>query len=89
MSTTLTVKGQVTIPKNIRDYLKLSPGDQVDFAFADDGTVHLVPVREHRETRTRSRFAALVGSRRKGGNTAVVMDMLRDYSGDKDDPGFR
>jgi AbrB family looped-hinge helix DNA binding protein len=40
---TVTSKGQTTIPKEIRDYLKLHPGDQIDFIAADDGTVTLVP----------------------------------------------
>jgi AbrB family looped-hinge helix DNA binding protein len=32
VTTTITVKGQVTIPKHIRDALKLTPGSQVEFA---------------------------------------------------------
>jgi AbrB family looped-hinge helix DNA binding protein len=39
MSTTLTVKGQVTIPKHIRDTLGLAPGSAVDFAVNRDGQV--------------------------------------------------
>ncbi|MDO5531809.1 AbrB/MazE/SpoVT family DNA-binding domain-containing protein [Sutterella sp.] len=36
----LTIKGQVTIPKEIRDYLGLAEGNSsVDFAISDDGTV--------------------------------------------------
>ncbi|MBI2198833.1 MAG: AbrB/MazE/SpoVT family DNA-binding domain-containing protein, partial [Candidatus Rokubacteria bacterium] len=31
-ASTITSKGQVTIPKRIRDVLRLKPGDQVDFA---------------------------------------------------------
>jgi AbrB family looped-hinge helix DNA binding protein len=41
MSTTLTVKGQVTIPKQIRDALGLAPGNAVDFAVNRDGQVVL------------------------------------------------
>lgn len=41
MSTTLTVKGQVTIPKQIRDALGLAPGSAVDFAVNRDGQVVL------------------------------------------------
>lgn len=89
MSTTLTIKGQVTIPQNIRDDLQLAPGDQVDFRFAADGTVQLVPVRERRLARKRGKFGALVGSRSRSGHTAELMEMLRGYSEDKDDPGFR
>ena len=41
MSTTLTVKGQVTIPKQIRDALGLMPGSAVDFAVNREGQVVL------------------------------------------------
>lgn len=37
MSTMLTSKGQVTIPKQIRDALNLAPGCAVDFAVNRDG----------------------------------------------------
>ncbi len=39
MPTTLTSKGQVTIPKRIRDALSLDPGCLVDFALAGNGDV--------------------------------------------------
>lgn len=35
----LTVKGQVTIPKRIRDSLGLKPGDGVDFMLGENGDV--------------------------------------------------
>jgi len=41
MATTLTVKGQVTIPKRIRDALGLKPGDGVDFAMNAEGQIVL------------------------------------------------
>lgn len=41
MSTTLTVKGQVTIPKQIRDALGLTPGSAVNFALNREGQVVL------------------------------------------------
>ena len=41
MSTTLTIKGQVTIPKQIRDALDLQPGCKLNFAVNDDGDVLL------------------------------------------------
>jgi len=40
---TLTSKGQITLPKSIRDRLRLDAGDQVDFIVQDDGTVVLRP----------------------------------------------
>lgn len=41
MTTTLTIKGQVTIPKQIRDALDLRPGCKLNFAVNDDGDVLL------------------------------------------------
>ena len=40
-TSTITRKGQVTIPKRIREVLRLKPGDQVDFVVEDDGRVVL------------------------------------------------
>ena len=42
-SATMTSKGQITLPKAIRDLLRLSTGDRVDFIVRDDGTVVLRP----------------------------------------------
>ena len=42
-SATITSKGQLTLPKAIRDRLRLGPGDRVDFVLKDDGTVVLRP----------------------------------------------
>jgi AbrB family looped-hinge helix DNA binding protein len=41
--TTVTSKGQVTIPKPIREFLKIKTGDQLDFVIADDGRVLVRP----------------------------------------------
>ena len=40
---TLTAKGQTTIPKRVRDRLGLKPGDRIEFISRDDGTALLVP----------------------------------------------
>jgi AbrB family looped-hinge helix DNA binding protein len=41
---TLTSKGQLVIPKAIRDYMHLQPGDQLDFIIQDNGEVVMRPV---------------------------------------------
>lgn len=40
---TLSEKGQTTIPKQVRDYLKIHPGDRIDFELAGQGKVILKP----------------------------------------------
>ncbi|MEX1994087.1 MAG: type II toxin-antitoxin system PrlF family antitoxin [Steroidobacteraceae bacterium] len=39
MAHRITVKGQVTIPKQVRDALKLAPGDGVDFQINTAGEI--------------------------------------------------
>jgi AbrB family looped-hinge helix DNA binding protein len=41
---TVTSKGQTTIPGEIRRLLKLKPGDRIEFVVEADGKVVLVPV---------------------------------------------
>ena len=50
MIATVTTKGQVTIPKDIRDRLGIKANDRVDFVLEGDRAV-LMPVRSLRELR--------------------------------------
>jgi AbrB family looped-hinge helix DNA binding protein len=43
MDSAITVKGQATIPKAIREHLRLKPGDRVKFFLHPDGSVVLLP----------------------------------------------
>jgi AbrB family looped-hinge helix DNA binding protein len=43
MESAITVKGQATIPKEVREYLGLKPGDRLKFFLHPDGTVVLLP----------------------------------------------
>ena len=40
---TLTSKGQITVPKQVRDHLRLSPGDRVRFLTDGEGQVIMIP----------------------------------------------
>ena len=43
-SATITSKGQITIPKEIRDYLKLEIGSKIGFVIDENGTVKVIPL---------------------------------------------
>lgn len=42
---TLTSKGQTTIPKQVREHLKLNPGDKLDFVIESGGRVVIRPAK--------------------------------------------
>ena len=47
VTSTLTSKGQTTIPKAVRRHLGLKPGDKIRFLVEDDGRVVVVPATLH------------------------------------------
>jgi AbrB family looped-hinge helix DNA binding protein len=74
MSTTVTAKGQVTIPKAVRDMLGIGPGSQVDFRRAADGSIVVVPLEAGKQI---SRFAKFRGHAGKGLSTDEIMALTR------------
>lgn len=76
MSTTLTSKGQVTIPKQIRDALSMNPGCSVDFAVNIEGDVviHKVGARPSRKP---DRFEAARGKADVKWRTQDLLALLR------------
>ena len=42
---TLTSNGQTTIPKQVREHLKLNPGDKLDFVIESGGRVVIRPAK--------------------------------------------
>jgi AbrB family looped-hinge helix DNA binding protein len=44
---TLTTKGQITIPKEVRERLGIDTGDRLSFVVQDDGTVVVRPITRH------------------------------------------
>jgi antitoxin PrlF len=51
MESAITSKGQATIPKAVRDHLRLKPGDRIKFFVHPDGSVVLLPKRPVSELR--------------------------------------
>jgi antitoxin PrlF len=45
MVSTLTSKGQLTIPKSIRKKFKLHQGDKIEFFVDNEGSIVLVPIK--------------------------------------------
>jgi antitoxin PrlF len=45
MLATITSKGQVTVPKDIRERYNITPGTQLDFKPNDDGTFSVRPLK--------------------------------------------
>ena len=76
MSTTVTRKGQVTIPKPVRDRLNLKPGSAVEFELAADGRVVLVKA-GRKSAAPRSRFERIRGTATAGMTTDQIMALMR------------
>jgi antitoxin PrlF len=74
MATTVTAKGQVTIPKAVREVLGIGPGSKVDFKRAPDGSIILVPAND---TKPVNRFERLRGHAGPGPSTDELMALLR------------
>jgi len=76
MATTLTSKGQVTIPKKVRDALKLSPGSAVEFTVNESGEV-IVRRSDGKVLQKRDRFDAVRGKAQIRWQTDELMALLR------------
>lgn len=54
-SARITSKGQITIPKEVRERLGVEPGDRLEFRFRDE-QLEVVPVRRRRLAEFRGLF---------------------------------
>ena len=77
-STTLTSKGQVTIPKAVRDELGLRVGDKVAFRVLEDGTVVVEP-----ETVDLLDLVNILRPKRRGVTIAEMDEVIRTAAGKK------
>ena len=76
MAATMTVKGQVTIPKQIRDSMGLQPGVKLNFAVNRDGKVVLNKA-ERKSVRKPDRFDTARGKSDVKWRTKDLMALLR------------
>jgi antitoxin PrlF len=74
MATRVTRKGQVTIPKRVRDYLGIEPGSMVEFDVTPDGRIVLI---NQDATPKPSRFEKVRGTATTKLTTDEIMAMLR------------
>ena len=72
-STTVTTKGQVTIPKAVRDELGLKEGDRVAFRVLEDGTVIVEP-----ETIDLSELRGVLKPKKKGVSLADMDEAIKE-----------
>ena len=77
MSHQITSKGQVTIPKKVRDFLGLKTGAAVDFQPTEDGRVMIVAADKKAGKSKPTRFAALRGSATVKMTTRQIMALTR------------
>lgn len=76
MTTTMTSKGQVTIPKRVRDAAGLKPGKRVNVEFVD-GNVIVKPARKTGKSESRKRMESVKGTFKSRLSTDEIMALLR------------
>jgi len=78
VTVTVTSKGQVTVPKQVRDRLGIKPGSKVDFEIAEDGRAFLRRV-GNRIVKP-SPFERMRGTATSGLSTEEIMALSRGES---------
>lgn len=74
MGYALTSKSQVTLPKAIREFLGVSPGQEIDYEALPDGRVVIFPVRH---VHSDNPFKQLLGVGRRKRDTDEIMRETR------------
>ncbi|HEY4199620.1 MAG TPA: AbrB/MazE/SpoVT family DNA-binding domain-containing protein [Devosiaceae bacterium] len=73
MAATVTAKGQITIPKAVRDALGVKPGSKVDFKRLANGQIAIVK----EGSAPKSPYAKALGHAGAGLSTDELMRLLR------------
>ena len=76
MPTNLTSKGQVTVPKKVRDYLGIKPGEPVTFERLPSGDIALRVAKGSKKRRV-SKFAKLRGRATVRMTTEEIIELTR------------
>jgi antitoxin PrlF len=76
MASNLTSKGQVTVPKKVRDYLGLKPGEPVTFERLKTGEIALRAAKPSTKPKI-SRFAKLRGRATVRMTTEEILALTR------------
>ena len=64
----ITSKGQTTLPKSVREALGVAPGDRVRYVIFDNNEVRMIPIRS---------LSRLFGALRHEGPTVTLPEMER------------
>ena len=76
MNPALTVKSQITIPKEIRRFLGVGPGERIKFEPMPDGRVAIMAAAP-RKTDKEDPFERMKGSGKRGASTEKIMRATR------------
>jgi AbrB family looped-hinge helix DNA binding protein len=76
MHPALTFKNQVTVPKKIREFLGIGPGERLKFEPMADGRVAIAPAQPRKRTRP-DPFERMKGSGKAGVTTEKLMRATR------------
>jgi antitoxin PrlF len=86
MATTVTSKGQVTIPKHVREALKIKPGTKIAIELNGDNEAILRKARPDEKRPDRFDRALGAAEIKWHGTTDEYMKLIRGY---EDDPGLK
>lgn len=75
MPATVTAKGQITIPKAVRDALGVKPGSKVDFQPLEDGHIAIVK----QGPKPKGRFDRFRGAATTNLTTEEIMRLTRGW----------
>ena len=76
LRSTITTKGQITIPKDIRNILNVGKGDRVEFFVNTDGSVTIFPV-----TTDITALKGLVPKPKKHVSLGDMKNAIREHGG--------